>query len=115
MRIEAYGFGKIVIDGVRYGKDVLIVDGDVRSPWRRQAGGHVFATVDLGPLLEEAPDHVVLGTGYFGRVGIPDDTLAAFREAGCAVVVARTGKAVNEINRLLAEGKIVGAGLHLTC
>jgi hypothetical protein len=58
---------------------------------------------------------LVIGTGYYGRMQVPEDTLDALRSAGVDVRVERTGEAVAELNRLQHEcARIVGA-LHLTC
>ena len=115
MHIDSYSFGRIRIDGIDYSKDVILLRGEVRSPWWRAAGGHVFAPTDLEGVVAAAPEIVVLGTGYFGRVKVLDETLTAFADAGSEVVVERTGNAVKSFNRLAAEGRDVTAALHLTC
>ncbi len=115
MRIDAYSFGSISIDGVDYSNDVIILPDGVRAPWWREAGGHVYAPEDLQEVLDAAPEVVVLGTGYFGRVRVEGATLAALTAAGSEVVVERTGRAVEAFNRLADEGRDVAAALHLTC
>ncbi len=115
MHIDSYSFGSIRIDGVDYSDDVILLGGDVRSPWWREAGGHIYAPKDLEELMAAAPEIVVLGTGYFGRVKVLDETLTAFADVGSEVVVERTGGAVETFNRLAAEGRDVTAALHLTC
>jgi hypothetical protein len=115
MHIDSYSFGRIRIDGRHYSKDVILLNGRVTSPWRREAGGHVYAVRDLEDILAVAPEVVVLGTGCFGRVEVPKATLRAFSEAGSRIVVERTGRAVESFNRLSNEGRDVAAALHLTC
>jgi hypothetical protein len=115
MHIDSYGFGRIRIDGADYEQDVLLVRERVLSPWWREAGGHVYAPEDLEPLITLAPEVVCLGTGYFGRVTVQEATVEAFRVAGSQVVVARTGRVVEEYNRLVEEGCDAAAALHLTC
>ena len=115
MHIDSYGFGRIRIDGADYGLDVLLLRDRVLSPWWRQAGGHVYAAEDLQPLIALAPEVVCLGTGYFGRVKVQDDTVEAFAAAGSQVLVDRTGRVVEEYNRLVREGRDAMAALHLTC
>ena len=114
-RIDDYRFGTITIDGVVYTDDVIILPGRVVSPWWRRAGGHVFAVPDLGPVLDAAPAVVVLGTGYHGRVIVPEETLTALRETGAQVFVAPTTEAVDLYTHHAASGKPVVAALHLTC
>ena len=115
MHIDTYSFGRIRIDGKDYSSDVVLLGGDVRSSWWREAGGHVYSAEDFGEVLAAAPEVVVLGTGYFGRVKVLDETLTAFADADSEVVVERTGVAVETFNRLAAEGRDVAAALHLTC
>jgi hypothetical protein len=113
--IQRYRFGSIRIDGADYGKDVIILRGAVHSPWWREAGGHVFAASDLEAVIGAAPEVVALGTGYWGRVKVPAETVAALEDAGSQVVVERTRPAVEEYNRLAGQGRDVAAALHLTC
>jgi hypothetical protein len=115
MRIDSYNFGRIRIDGADYGKDLIILDGQVHSPWWREAGGHLFAPADLQLVIAAAPEVVCLGTGYFGRVRIDEATMAAFAESGTEVVVDRTGAIVERFNRLVDADRDVAAALHLTC
>jgi hypothetical protein len=115
MRIEGYSFGRIRIDGVGYSKDVILLGGEVISPWWRSAGGHVFAPDDLSAVIEAAPEVVCLGTGAFGRVRVQPETVEAFARSGTEVIQYRTARAVEEFNRLTAEGRDVAAALHLTC
>jgi hypothetical protein len=115
MHIDSYSFGRICIDGVDYGLDLIIVGGDVHTPWWREAGGHVFAPDDLELVIAAAPEVVCLGTGYFGRVRVDEATLAAFHDRGTEVVVDRTGPVVERFNRLVEDGSDAAAALHLTC
>jgi hypothetical protein len=115
MHIDSYSFGRIRVDGIDYAEDVILLRGEVRSPWWRSAGGHVFAPTDLEEVVAAAPEIVVLGTGYFGRVKVPDKTLKVFAEAGSEVIVEKTSRAVETFNQLAAEDRDVAAALHLTC
>ena len=115
MKIDSYSFGSIQIDGKGYSTDVILLAGDVKSPWWREAGGHVYAVEDFEVLLAAAPEVVILGTGYFGRVKVLDETLTALADAGSEIVVEKTGGAVECYNRFAADGRDVAAALHLTC
>lgn len=115
MHIDAYSFGRIRVDGREFSADVILVGGEVKGPWWRAAGGHVYVVEDLRELIAAAPEVVVLGTGYFGRVKVLDETLEALAQAGSEVVIEKTGAAVDSYNRLSAEGRDVAAALHLTC
>ena len=95
--------------------DVSLQGGDVKYPWWREAGGHVYAVEDFEEPVEAATEKVVLGTGYFGLVKVLDETIEALAEAGSEVVVERSFGAVECFNRLADEGREVAAALHLTC
>ena len=115
MHIDSYSFGHIRVDGIDYSKDVILLCNEVRSPWWRSAGGHVYAPTDLEEVVAAAPEIVVLGTGYFGRVKVLDETLAALAATSSEVIVEKTGRAVETFNQFVAEGRDVAAALHLTC
>ena len=115
MHIDSYSFGSIQIDGKDYASDVVLLGGDVKSPWWREAGGHVYAPTDIEEVVAAAPEVVVLGTGYFGRVKVLEETLTGFADIGSAVIVEKTGRAVETFNRLAAADRDVAAALHLTC
>jgi len=115
VHIDSYSFGRIRIGGSVYTKDVILLRGTVICPWWRAAGGHLYAARDLEDVLAAAPEVVVLGTGRYGRVEVPEETKKALVEVGSEVVVERTGEAVERFNRLSREGRDVAAALHLTC
>ena len=115
MSVDSYAFGRITIDGQAYAKDVLILPGrGVHSPWWRQAG-HNLTPEDLAEVLADPPETLVIGTGYYGNMAVPEATLAALRERGIEPLVARTADAVAELNRLQRESARIAAALHLTC
>lgn len=115
MHIDRFRFGSVRIDGVDYTKDLIILGGVVQSPWWREAGGHIFAPVDLAKIIDAAPGVVCLGTGAVGMVTIQEATIAAFEAVGTEVMADRTGKIIEVFNSLVAEGRDVAAALHLTC
>jgi len=114
MTIEDYAFGRIRIDGREYTDDVIIYPDHVHSPWWR-AKGHELATADLDDILAAPPKVLVIGTGYYGRMKVPEETLAALQGRGIEVHVLPTCEAVAAFNRLAGESAAVAAALHLTC
>ncbi|HKJ70217.1 MAG TPA: MTH938/NDUFAF3 family protein [Gammaproteobacteria bacterium] len=115
MRVDSYAFGRLSCDGQTYARDVLILaDGRVRSPWWRRQG-HSLDPEDLAELLADPPQTLVIGTGYYGNMQVPERTLKALRERGVEPRVARTGEAVDELNRLAQGSARIAAALHLTC
>jgi hypothetical protein len=114
MAIDAYAFGEILIDGRPYTSDVIIWPDHVKCPWWR-AQGHVLAADDLKVVLAAPPRILVIGTGYYGRMAVPKETLAALQAQGIEVHVGRTGEAVDEFRRLARTSADIVAAFHLTC
>jgi len=114
MQIDHYRFGHIDIEGRSYDADVIIFLDRVQERWWRREG-HQLATEDLGTVMAEKPEVLVIGTGYYGRMQVPEEILDSLRAAGIEVRIAKTGEAVDEFNRLQSEYARIVAALHLTC
>jgi hypothetical protein len=114
MQITGYRFGKIEIDGQTYSSDVIVTPERVITAWWRKQG-HSLAVADLGEAMAAKPDVLVVGTGYYGRMDVPEETRRYLRTLGIQLSEARTGDAVKEFNRLQKEYARVVAALHLTC
>ena len=114
MHIDAYEFGRIDIGGKTFTSDVIVTSGEVKDGWWRQEG-HELHLEDLEAALHKAPEVLVIGTGYFGRMAVSDDTRSRLQSLGIHVVTAKTSLAVKEFNRLQQEYARVVAALHLTC
>jgi hypothetical protein len=114
MHIDQYRFGHIDIEGHGYDADVIIFPERVQERWWRQEG-HRLGRQDLKTVLAENPDVLVVGTGYYGRMLVPEETLDALRSAGIDVRIEKTSSAVEEFNRLQRECARIVAALHLTC
>ncbi len=114
MTIDAYRFGRITIDGQDYDHDVIVFPQRVHANWWRQQG-HRLEVADLEEVFRDPPQVLVIGTGYFGNMTVPEATLAVLRARGIETRVLRTGEAVTELDRLQRELARVVAALHLTC
>jgi hypothetical protein len=111
--IESYRFGRIVVDGQTYDRDLVLLPDRVVEGWWRQEG-HVLHTADLQAVFDAAPSVLVVGQGAYGRMKIPDETRQALQEAGIELIAFSTPRAVDRYNAL-REKKSVAAALHLTC
>jgi hypothetical protein len=114
MHIDQYRFGHIDIAGHGYDTDVIIFPDHVQERWWRQEGHHL-ARGDIKAVFAERPEVLVVGTGYYGRMQVPEETLEALRNAGIDVKVEKTSSAVEDFNRLQREYARIVAALHLTC
>ena len=114
MEISNYRFGSISIDGRRYSVDVIVTPERVVDTWRRKES-HTLAVADLKEIMAAKPDILVVGTGYFGRMAVPEETRHYLQAQRVQLRDVRTGEAVEEFNRLQRESARVVAALHLTC
>ncbi len=111
--IESYAFGRIVVDGQRYFRDLIIYPDRVEAGWWREEG-HSVSPADLWEVIQARPEVLVIGQGSFGRMDVPAETRRALEEAGIEVIVEPTGRACETFNRLSATRR-AAAALHLTC
>lgn len=111
--IEEYRFGRIVIDGQVYVKDVIILPDQVHPNWWR-ADGHRLAYEDLLSVVDEPLDVLVIGIGSNSRMRVPQGVLQKIENRGIRPVVMPTDKACDTYNRLCKTEK-AAAALHLTC
>ena len=114
MKIDSYSFGRIRIDGKAYSSDVIIYADRVDATWWRKEG-HRLQAEDLVDVLKARPDVLVVGTGFFGVMSVPEYTAEQIRAAGVDVRIEKTGKAVDLFNKLAIGDRRVVAALHLTC
>jgi len=112
MKIDSYFFGRIVINGKSYMKDVIIFPDRVFSPWWRKEG-HLLHMEDLEEVVNEKPDILIIGRGYAGVMRVPEGLVSELEAMGMEVIVSRTPSAVDIFNNI--EGKKAVAALHLTC
>jgi len=114
MHIDSYQFGRIVIDGVSYSGDCLIVGGTVCSDWCRDQG-HSLSVEDLKDGIAAETSVLVVGCGASGLMQVPEQTRQALQENDIRLEVLDTHKAVQRFNELSKAGENVAAALHLTC
>ncbi len=114
MHIDSYQFGKIVIDGVDYTSDLIILGDEVQSDWWRKQG-HSLSADDLKTILKAKPSVLVVGCGASGLMDVPDQTRQALKERDIQLEAFDSYKAVQKFNELSEAGVNVAAALHLTC
>ena len=113
-RIDAYEFGRVTVDGREYRADVIVLPERVVADWWR-VEGHGLVPEDLKEVVAAQPKVLVVGTGAYGAVSVPDDTITYLAGQGVKVEAYDTARAVRRYNDLAASGERVAAGLHLTC
>ncbi len=114
MTITNYEFGSISIDETTYHSDVIISPDEVIDSWWRKEG-HSLDIDDLHEVVNAKPDLLVIGTGYYGKMQVPDQTIQYLLHKGIEVRQAATKDSVSVFNSLQHEYARIVAALHLTC
>ena len=110
--IDAYQFGRIVVDGRQATQDLIILPDRVVWNWWRQ-DGHSLVLDDLGDVLEELPERLLIGTGANGQLHPDPTALDRLRARGLTVEALPTAAAVRRYGEL--DPARTAAALHLTC
>jgi len=114
MHIDAYEFGRIVIDGREYSGDCLILSGVVRPGWRRRES-HRLLPEDLPAILGAKPAMLVLGCGAFDRMTVSPAARQALESNDIRLEALDTRRAVDRFNELAEQHADVAGAFHLTC
>jgi len=114
MHIDSYQFGEIVIDGVSYTSDCIIIGGIVQANWWRKEG-HSLSIEDLQTVITAKPSILVVGCGASGFMKVPQETRQILQKHNINLEALDTHKAVQRFNELSRSGANVAAALHLTC
>jgi len=112
--VENYRFGKIVINGEKYSKDLIVFRDEIRTNWWRKEG-HSLCLEDLTALDDIKTDILVVGIGSAGIMKVPSDVIQGLSKKGIEVIVLKTQEAVEKYNKLAKQKKQVAGAFHLTC
>lgn len=112
-QVESYRFGRMVVDGERHSKDLILLPDRVVPGWWRKRG-HRLDRADLQEVFEADPEVLVVGTGAYGRMSVPQETRQALETHNIELRVAQTGDAWQTYNSLHERRRTAGA-FHLTC
>ena len=111
--IDSYSFGRMVIDGRMYTRDLVLYSDRVDANWWRREG-HRLQVEDLKDILAAQPDLLIVGTGSRGMLKISPEVEDRLKELGIELIAERTEAACQRLNALRSQCKVVAA-LHLTC
>jgi hypothetical protein len=111
--IESYDFGAMVVDGQKFTADLIILPSRVNPAWWRKEG-HRLALEDLPDIHSEAIEALVIGTGFFGLMKVPEDVQQQLKDRGLELHIEKTGNAVKLFNTISRQKRTAGA-FHLTC
>lgn len=114
MKINSYSFGKINISNKEYNSDLIIFPNTIQDNWWRQKG-HLLQKEDLNTVIDYNPDLLIIGTGKYGRMKVPDTLINKLKNININVKVYKTDKAVQIYNNKKKDSSNVVCALHLTC
>jgi len=114
MHIDSYQFGKIVINGTNYNKDVIILADTVQANWWRKQG-HLLSAEDLQPVITAKPSVLIVGCGSSGLMKVSEEARQVLLEEDIQLEAVNTAKAVERFNELVQTDVNIAAALHLTC
>ncbi|MCF8090104.1 MAG: Mth938-like domain-containing protein [Desulfotignum sp.] len=113
--IDAYSFGKMIVNGKEFRKDLIILpDGSVLSPWTRKSC-HRLTMEDLRPVLDSDAEILVIGTGKPGLMRPHATLVKNIQEKGITAMVMSSKRAAEKYNDLSGTSDVVAACFHLTC
>ncbi|MEM2917893.1 MAG: MTH938/NDUFAF3 family protein [Candidatus Altiarchaeota archaeon] len=115
MKIDSYKFGRIVINGKEYKKDLIILPDRIRENWFRKEG-HELCLEDIPEIFENKYENftLIIGTGYNGLMQVPEDVIKRIKAKGIDVIIKTTNEAVKIFNEKAGKEKVIAA-FHLTC
>ena len=102
--IEAYTFGKIVINGVTYTSDLKIINGEVIPNWWRKSGHNVIVD-DIQDILKAKPNILVLGKGSPGQMSSTRALQEVLEKEGIKLLEEPSSDAVKTLISFLEKGK----------
>ena len=112
--IENYSFGQIIIDKKKYNSDLIIFKDYIFDSWWRKEG-HNLCIDDIKEIVNKKPDILIVGTGCFGLMKVPQELIEYLKSSGIRqVIVKKTGEACTEYNKLYKTNNVIAA-FHLTC
>jgi hypothetical protein len=111
--IDAYSFGRMEIGGRTYTSDLILFPDKIKDSWWRESG-HRLSLRDMEDVFQEAPEVIVIGTGFYGIMEVEGEVKQTAQSTGITLVIEKTEKAVESYNKIAPQKKTVGA-FHLTC
>ena len=111
--IENYSFGQIIIDKKIYNSDLIIFKDRINDSWWRKEG-HNLCIDDIKEIINEKPEIVIVGTGYYGLMKVTSELIKYLESIGIDLITKKTKDACDEYNTLYKKKKVIAA-FHLTC
>ncbi len=114
MKIDSYSFGSMTVDGKVYNKDLIIFPERIKANWWRREG-HCLAIEDLKEVIDYKPEVLIIGTGAYGAMDIPESTKKMLKDKQIELIEKNSEQAYQIFNEYIEKGKKVVGAFHLTC
>lgn len=119
--IEGFQWGRFQIDGQIHsedgegvGKDICVIEGEVRA-WEARKG-HKLKTSMVDCIQGADISILVIGTGVRGAIRVPEKTRKAIKSGGVeTLIIEKTPEACATYNQLVRKKKRVALLAHGTC
>jgi hypothetical protein len=112
--IRKYTFGQIQINKKSYNTDVIVFPKEVLPNWWRKEG-HFLHLEDLIEVIKRKPEILIIGTGYYGAMIVPQEIVTHLEEEGINTIVKNSSEAVKDYNNFVKNNHRIAVALHLTC
>ena len=111
---ESYNFGKIIINSEECYSDIIIYKNSIDDKWWRRES-HNLRIEDIKKIIENKPATLIIGTGYYGLMKVPEELIEHIKLSGIKkVIVKKTGDACTEYNKIYKNNNLIAA-FHLNC
>lgn len=120
-------FGEIVVDGVKYGEDIVIIKGKVKprlkelsKKYRDEYGHTPLSLEELKGYINECSDleELIIATGHYGMMPLTPEAknyIDELAKRGVKVVIDRTPKVLEEVKKAIIDDLKFIAIIHITC
>jgi hypothetical protein len=116
MRIDAFSFGRITIDGTSYKRDVVLDRGKIRKrkkkPSKKYRGDFGHTPLSVKEKIPWKCRQLVIGTGARGNLPVMDEVRREAARRHVDLVILPTPKAIKAWRK---ASKKTNAILHVTC
>jgi hypothetical protein len=117
-RIISSGWGKMEVESIGHGRDFKLWPGGGRDwDWSEHGTDHRrgIQQGDVQELIAKGCELVILTTGRFKRLRVPQAIIEILEEQSIEVIVADTKKGIQLYNDYAGKGLAAGGLFHSTC
>ncbi len=102
MEVQELSFGKIVIDGKVYDRDIIISNGKTelrkKSVSRMMKGKYGHTPLTIHENIPWECRILIVGTGMYGSLPVTEDVYKKAKELGVELILKRTKEAVKNLD-----------------